>query len=250
MRGEQRGSLAAALAALAALAVAVGVSMAVDRDHGANATTPAARESAARVAAAEEPSFPAATAAPVGHHGEYAVQYRDLPPQTQAQLDIVRDIIGRYPTAADAMADGWTPATTNLQGIAAHFLRGGVRQFATGIDDQFAVEEPEVLLFDGIEPDAPIVGVSYLFSGPEAPEGFTGPWDVWHRHEAVCFAGGLVIAEVGGHADSLIDITADECAAQGGVMFPIGNLSMIHVWMKPGYPSETGVFAHDHSDLA
>ena len=62
-------------------------------------------------------------------------------------------------------------------------------------------------------------------------------------------AGGLVIAEVGGHPDSRIAIGEEECKAQGGIMFPINNLSMIHVWMKPGYPSETGVFAHDHSDL-
>jgi hypothetical protein len=177
------------------------------------------------------------------------VQYDDLPPETQTQLDVAREIIERYPTGADATADGWTPATINLRGIASHFLRNGAVGF-TQFDGEFDLDTPEALLFDGTGADAPIVGVSYLVSGPEAPEGFEGPWDVWHRHEAVCFAGGLVIAEVGGHPDSLIDISQEECAAQGGVTFPINDLSMIHVWMKPGYPSESGVFAHDHSDLS
>jgi hypothetical protein len=184
---------------------------------------------------------------PVGHHGEYQVQYADLPARTQAQLDVVRKIIERYPTAAVAEADGWTRATTNLTGIAAHFLRGGVRSFL-GIDGTFDVNNPEILLFDGEGPDAPIVGISYLVNGPD-PAGFYGKWDVWHRHQAVCFAGGYVIGEIGGHAGSRINMTTDTCKAAGGLSFPIANLTMLHVWMKPGFASSTGVFSHDHPQL-
>jgi hypothetical protein len=240
-----RGNAVAAVVALVALALVVGITQLVADDAaGTPATTPVAA-----VDVAEEVPYPAVTAAPVGHHGEYDVQYDDLPPETQDQLDIAREIIERYPTAADAMADGWTPATINLRGIAAHFLRGGVVTFGTAIDDTFDVTQPEALLFDGIEPDAPIIGVSYLVSSPTDPEGFHGPWDVWHRHEAVCFAGGLVIAEIGGHHDSLIDTSEEDCRAQGGLIFPIENLTMIHVWMKPDWPSTHGVFSHDHPDL-
>lgn len=241
---SQRGHAGAALVAALALAVSVAVAQTVGDADG---PTAAARAGAGAGAGAEEVGFPAVTAQPQGHHGEYGVQYDDLPPGTRQQLDVVRDIIERYPTAADAMADGWQTATINLKGIAAHFLRNGPVGF-TQFDEVFDLHEPEALLFDGIEPDAPIVGVSYLVSG-DTPDGFEGPWDVWHRHDAVCFAGGLVIAEVGGHPDSKIDIPRDECAAEGGVEIPIGQLSMIHVWMKPGYPSEHGVFSHDHSDL-
>jgi hypothetical protein len=252
MSGELRGNVAAAFIAVLALIVAVAVAMVVDSGpDGSSATAtdaPDAATDSAGTSAAQEVSYPAVTAVPVVHHGEYDVQYDDLPPETQAQLDVVRGIIERYPTVADATADGWKTATTNLVGIAAHFLHNGPIGF-TQFDRGFDVNEPEALLFDGTEPDSPIVGVSYLASGAEAPEGFSGPWDVWHRHDAVCFAGGLVIAEVGGHPDSKISISADDCKGQGGIIFPISNLSMIHVWMKPGYPSETGVFAHDHSDL-
>jgi hypothetical protein len=246
-----RGHVCAAAIAFAMLVAAVCGAQLVDADDRA------ARDDTAGVAATasgdlasdgqKTVSYPAVTAVPVGHHGEYDVQYEDLPPETQAQLDVVRQIIERYPTAADAVADGWTAATINLEGIAAHFIRGGAAGFAR-FDTTFELTEPEALLYDGIEPDAPIVGVSYLLSG-ETPDGFEGTWDVWHRHDAVCFARGLVIAEVGGHPDSRIAMSENDCRAQGGAMFPIANLSMIHVWMKPGFLSATGVFAHDHSAL-
>jgi hypothetical protein len=184
---------------------------------------------------------------PVGHHGEYRVQYEDLPAATQAELDIARGIIERYPTAADAEKDGWHRATTNLRGIAAHFLKQGVAGFAF-TDNGFDVREPEILLFDGEGPDAPIVGLSYLVSGPN-PDGFTGKWDTWHRHEAVCFAGGYVIGELGGHDDSRINMTESACQAAGGRSFPIKNLTMLHVWMTPGFESANGVFSHDHPEL-
>jgi hypothetical protein len=184
---------------------------------------------------------------PVGHHAEYRVQYDDLPAATQKQLDVARAIIERYPTAADAEADGWHRATTNLKGIAAHFLHDGVRGFL-GMDGTFDVNDPEILLYDGEGSDAPIVGVSYLVSGPN-PEGFDGKWDTWHRHDAVCFARGYVIGEVGGHADSKINMTKAQCDEAGGITFPISNLTMLHVWMKPGFESANGVFSHDHPQL-
>jgi hypothetical protein len=242
--GSVRSHVVAATCAIAMLIAAVTVVMVADTDPGDTqpevAATPAA-------ATEEVVPYPAATAVPVGHHGEYDVQYEDLPPETQAQLETVRALIERYPTAADAIAGGWTAATVNLEGIAAHFIKNGAVGFTT-FDAAFDINEPEALLYDGTEPEAPIVGVSYLTSG-DTPEGFAGQWDVWHRHDAVCFAKGLVIAEVGGHPDSRIAISAEDCRAQGGFMFPIANLSMIHVWMKPGFPSSTGVFAHDHSAL-
>jgi hypothetical protein len=201
----------------------------------------------AEPAAATTPTTINKLETPVGHHGEYEVHYDILPAETRQQLDVVRSIIERYPTGADAERDGWRRATTNLKGIAAHYLRSGVAGFL-GTDAAFDVNEPEILLFDGETPDAPIVGVSYLASGAD-PEGFAGKWDVWHRHDAVCFAGGLVIGELGGHEDSQINMTEQQCAEAGGMQFPIAHLTMLHVWMKPGFESSAGVFSHDHPEL-
>jgi hypothetical protein len=181
------------------------------------------------------------------HGSEYAIQYKDLPTATRGQLDIVEDIINRYPTAADAEKAGWHKATTNLKGIASHYLRGGVGGFIS-IDGTFDVRDPEILLYNGEGPDAPIAGVSYLADGPD-PAGFAGKWDVWHRHQAVCFARGLVIGEIDGHEGSRIDMTREACTAEGGLSFPLANLTMLHVWMKPGFESSSGVFSHDHPKL-
>jgi hypothetical protein len=240
------------VAAVATLIAVVAMVWGIGAVASNDAVTPAPRAGTdANVAAGGTPTTPTTVDrlnTPVGHHGEYRVQYEDLPAETQAQLDIAREITERYPTAADAEADGWRRATTNLPGIAAHFLRDGVRGFL-GMDEKFDVNDPEILLFDGEGPDAPIVGISYLASSPENPEGFAGKWDTWHRHDAVCFAGGYVIGELGGHADSKIDMTEAQCKAEGGTSFPIANLTMLHVWMKPGFESAHGVFSHDHPQL-
>jgi hypothetical protein len=252
--GRDTSTTSAVLGGLGALVVAVALVWGVGtvaRDGGG---TPVATAAPGARPAARLAVLPATTTTtfdrlntPVGHHGEYEVQYADLPARTRKQLDVVRRIIGRYPTAADAIADGWKRATTNLKGIAAHYLRNGVAGFAS-MDGTFDVNDPEILLFDGEGPDAPIVGISYLVSGPD-PEGFSGKWDVWHRHQAVCFAGGYVVGEIDGHPDSEINMTQQQCTAQGGLEFPISNLTMLHVWMKPGFASSAGVFSHDHPKL-
>ena len=270
-------NFAAGLVAFCALALAVGISMVVGGADDDTTSSADARPVAADIdttpvadtgAPADDTNSPSTAAADhdmagMDHdaaHGADAgddlahahvdgpvMQYEDYPAETQAQLDVVRAIIEKYPTAGDAMADGWTPATINLRGIAAHFLKGGPGGFLN-MDATFDVNQPEILLFDGIEPEAPIVGVSYLVSG-ETPEGFAGDYEVWHRHDAVCFADGLVIGEIGGHEGSKIDVGEQACKDAGGLIFPLKNLSMIHVWMKPDFPSANGVFSHDHPGL-
>lgn len=182
-----------------------------------------------------------------GPHGESDASYDELPDATRAQVDVAREIARRYPTAADAEAAGWFKATISLQGIGAHYLKGGVGGFAA-TDTAFVLEEPEILLYDGEGPDAPIAGVSYLVAGAD-PEGFDGDFDVWHRHNGVCFKDGLVIAEIDGHEGSTITMTGEDCTAAGGLNFPIDNLTMLHVWVGEGYEDGAPIFAHDHPML-
>ena len=66
-----------------------------------------------------------------------------------------------------------------MPGIAAHYMNFGL------VDGEFAVDEPEMILYDGDGPDAHVVGLSYyvLQDGDAEPtQGFTGDNDHYHRH--------------------------------------------------------------------
>ena len=183
-----------------------------------------------------------------GHEREVDLMYDDLPADVKAQVDITKALVEKYPTAADATKAGWQKATISLNGIGAHYLKGGV----TGFLGEYAFDpaDPNVLLFDGEGPDAKIAGASFILTEPD-PQGYTGELDVWHFHYGVCFdtTKFLVIAEVDGHEGSTISMTPEQCIAEGAQVFPIENLYMIHVWVAPDYIEDAPVFAHDHPKL-
>ncbi|HEX5614190.1 MAG TPA: hypothetical protein VFZ83_03450 [Acidimicrobiia bacterium] len=234
--------------AVAILAASVGTLAVVGAAIDDDTARPAASGPADDDSSGQPVAAPTDDAHGDGHsHGESEATYDDLPAATQAQVDIAREIARAHPTAADAEAAGWMKATTSLKGIGAHYLRGGVAGFA-GTDGGFDVRAPEILLYDGEGPDAPIAGVSYLLDG-EDPAGFDGEFDAWHRHNGVCFADGLVIGEIDGHEGSRISMTEEQCTAAGGLSFPIANLTMLHVWVGEGYEGEAPIFAHDHPML-
>jgi hypothetical protein len=180
------------------------------------------------------------------------VQYDELPAETQRQLDITREFYVNYPTGADAAANGWFRASDNLAGIAAHYYPVAVPG-ATTPEQKALVEKlgfdiyRPMLLYDGEEPSAPIVGVSYMVVG--VPPGFDGNWDVWHEHLGVCLKGPVAIADIGDDPESKISKTPEQCTAAGGRTMSIQGQYMVHVWSKPGFESTKGVFSHDHPEL-
>jgi nitrous oxide reductase accessory protein NosL len=180
------------------------------------------------------------------HHDDSTITYDKLPAKTKAEVDAVITWAKKYKTGADAKKDGWIKATKSLYGIGSHWLKGGVTGFATG-GATFDITTPNVLLFDGEGDDAKLAGVSWILGTPTNPEGFTGPDDSWHRHSSVCFLMKefLVISE--GEAEgSPINLSAASCKDQGGTMFPISNLTMMHLWIGDGYITTGPIFAHDH----
>lgn len=257
---SDRAAVAAAAGTLVlALAVIAGVGAVAD-EPAARDTNPAATESPATTtsttgAADHHVAAPAgdhaadpATDHAAGAHGETDVMYADLPADLAAQVDVVKAYVERYPTAADAGRDGWVKATLSLNGIGAHYLKGGPTGFLS--DYEFDSASPNVLLFDGEGPDAKIAGASFILTDP-APEGFVTDLDVWHAHVGVCFdvAQGVVIGEIDGHAESTISFTTEDCRDRGAVAFPIADLKMIHLWVGPDYIDDGPVFAHDHPKL-
>jgi hypothetical protein len=144
------------------------------------------------------------------------------------------DAVAKYPTVKDAEAGGWKLITPYVPCIAAHYINYSA--LANGFDPG----EPEILLYDGQSQDSQIVGLSYLQTSDEEPEGFAGKNDPWHIHETLCI-GSVVVGD---------ENTSDaDCAARGGRTVDLGNLWMNHMWPVPGWPSRWGLFSSEHPDL-
>ena len=203
---------------------------AVQHDHAAPGAAPA------QVAAAGAQSQHT-------HGPESDVAYADLPAKTKAEVDeVIAAFAHKYPTAADATAAGWVKASLSFYGIGAHYTFGvGVPATPT-----FDLLEPNMLLYDGEGPDAAFAGVSYSTNSATAPEGFTGPYDVWHSHPTACFKGGAVVSLT--EDDSDVWLSESDCTARGGSVQPIPGDLMLHVWIGPGY-RDAPIFAHDNPKL-
>lgn len=148
------------------------------------------------------------------------------------EVETARSVALAHPTAADAVADGWYRVTGYVPGIAAHYMNFG------NVDGEFEVDQPEMLLYDGDGPDARIVGLSYYLrlDGTAPPtQGFTGANDHYHRHIGLCVGSGGVIGDS--------SLTAEECAARGGVRSTGSNAWMSHAWVVPGCESPWGLFS-------
>lgn len=151
----------------------------------------------------------------------------------EKELALARETALKYPTAQDAMDAGYRLVAPYLPGIASHFIKGQL------IDGTFDIEEPEMLLYDGNDPDANIVGLSYYLyhRGNNKPtQGFTGDNDHGHRHIGLCSApGGGIIGDS--------TTTVEECEARGGNKSDGSSGWMSHAWVVPGCESPWGVFS-------
>ena len=177
-----------------------------------------------------------------GHGERGPVPFEPLDAATRdtfaAQVRQANELATRYPTVRDAEAAGWRRITPYVPCIAAHYIKGGA------LGNPFDPSEPEILLYDGTEPDSKLVGLSYLvFAEPEQPpEGFAGGNDPWHVHRQLC---------LGGDRGVLGDesTTSEDCEARGGRVVPLDNLWMTHMWNVPGWESRWGLFSSEHPDL-
>jgi hypothetical protein len=109
----------------------------------------------------------------------------------------------------------------------------------------FQADRPMSLIYDGTSPTSQVVGLMYYGMGEQAPEGFAGPNDHWHRHSNVCLKYGNGL-EVPFPADA--DVTAAQCRSVGGDLQKITGW-MVHAWVVPSWESPQGVFSHDNSNV-
>ena len=183
----------------------------------------------------------ATAAAPDDNHGMgghlgaqpwHAMTDRARCDQLTSELALARDTALKYPTVADAKQAGWVQVTGYVPGIAAHFMNFEL------VDDTFAIDEPEMLLYDGTSDEANVVGLSYYLLHPgsaEPTQGFTGNNDHFHRHDGLCVGPGGVIGDS--------TTTAESCAAKGGRKANGQAGWMSHAWVVPGCESPWGVFS-------
>jgi len=156
------------------------------------------------------------------------------------QLTEARAVAMRYPTVADALAGGYYLAGGFAPGSGAHYVGGGLGA------DPIDIEHPGSLIYTGTNPGSKIIGLMYLGGGADAPEGFVGPNDHWHRHSNVCIRNGPTGIEVPFPADA--EVTAEMCAKERGRLMEITTW-MVHAWVVPGWESPQGVFSHDNPNI-
>ncbi len=158
-----------------------------------------------------------------------------------SQLTTAREHAMQYPTVADATAAGYHLAGGFAPGSGAHYI--GFQMTGSGTFDANAAQS---LIYDGTSPTSKIVGLMYYAMG-EAPEGFAGPNDHWHRHSNVCIKYNADRSiEVPFPADA--DVSKDQCAGAGGFMIAITGYR-VHAWVVPGWESPQGVFSHENVNV-
>jgi hypothetical protein len=172
-----------------------------------------------------------------GHRGPVPFQPVDAATREAlaSQVAVSNAFVAAHPTVKEAEADGWRRITPYVPCIAAHYIKAGA------LTNPFNPAEPEIVLYDGTDPESKIVGLSYLQFNSTQPDGFAGPSDPWHVHEQLCLGGGGVLGDE--------TTTAEECAARGGKLTKLGNLWMNHMWNVPGWESRWGLFSSEHPDL-
>ena len=160
--------------------------------------------------------------------------------QLATELAATATLVEQFPTLADAEAAGWTragPLARARGALQRPRLRGELgRRHGRG-----GPRTPQ-LIYDGVEPDAPLAGFMYLAYGTETePTGFAGPNDHWHYHESVCIREGADGAIETPFGADLEGVTEAMCTEAGGAF--IENTGyMVHVWNVPGYESPDGMF--------
>lgn len=169
------------------------------------------------------------------------------------QFDVAKAYVEHWPTEGVAEADGWRMATSYVPGMGTHHIRGGITPAilasptfnrlnpnldSAGLDNVLDFAKPEVLQFDGEQPDSKLVGFDYYVrtNTGRPPAGFPGNNDWWHIHPWICFR----------KADAaMISFNTSDaiCATQQGVNVNMANYYMLHVWVLDDMKFEPDVFA-------
>jgi hypothetical protein len=258
-RGRRSGSTARWCAVLV-FGFVVGAALVLLTDSDPNESSVSATPSAANTATSTAGGSSAAVAsnagvADVSGQHVHGVKAQDIAAEAEAdqpldaatrellaqQLGTARDHAMQYPTVADATAAGYRLAGGFAPGSGAHYIGGPM----TG-GGSFDADAAQSLIYDGTSPTSKITGLMYYSMGGDAPEGFAGPNDHWHRHSHVCVKFTSAGVEVPFPADA--DVSQEQCAGVGGRYMAITGY-MVHAWVVPSWESPQGVFSHENVNV-
>jgi len=165
-----------------------------------------------------------------------------------AELVAARTAAAQYPTVASARAAGMIQAGLFAPELGAHFISYANLNRSLLPDGSVDAQYPPGYIYDGVSPTSKIVGLMYIsIAGGNAPAGFAGPNDHWHRHRNLCIqyqAGGKIAVPFAPDRD----ITREQCDSVHGDFMP-RTVWMVHAWVVPGWESPKGVFSHSNPDL-
>lgn len=153
----------------------------------------------------------------------------------QQQLQQAGTVMAKYPTAAAAMKAGYFQVTPYVPGIGAHYLDVGKLT-----DNGFNPADPEMLLYNGNDPGAKLIGLSYAVLADKPPSGFVGPNDLWHNHPSLCIVGNIVVGP-----DSTPNSLCSSVGGRKGMPFE-HTMWMAHLWQVPGWESPWGLFSAEN----
>ena len=167
--------------------------------------------------------------------------------QLADQLVSARSTAMQYPTVADATKAGFILAGKFTPGAGAHYV--SISKSASSYLNHTTVVDPAhplALIYEGTAPTSRVVGLMYGSFNADAPAGFSGPNDHWHRHRNLCITFSKGAIGIPFPPDSNVQKSA--CDALHG-QFMRETLWMVHAWVVPGWDSPQGVFSHANIDL-
>ena len=110
-------------------------------------------------------------------------------PSWPASSRLTRQVADKYPTMQAAIDSGRFRAGPFVPGLGTQHGRSR-NMDPDGVIDDTDAGNPQTIIYDGLEPDAPFAGFMYYSTSEAEPEGFAGPNDHWHYHDNVCIRPG------------------------------------------------------------
>lgn len=156
---------------------------------------------------------------------------------TVTLLERARQATAKYQDVHVAEAEGYQVVGPDIPGMGVHFV-------LTLEPKGFDIEKPPILLYQKSTAGAyTLVGVSYLWSAAEGPDGqpldppFPKSLARWHRHDNIC---------VLPHLENPHGLSESQCREKGG-HFVAKSQWLVHAWIWKDNPS--GVFSPENPAL-